>query len=96
MPQKLACRMGMGESPDEKRRGPAPKPCCPAHALSYLAFIFAILISLCLSGRAPFAREARVVSVSCANIFLARHLQRLVTSESSITLIQKLFEGENL
>jgi hypothetical protein len=43
MQQKLACRMGMGESGDEKARVSARKPCRQAHALSYLAFIFAIL-----------------------------------------------------
>jgi hypothetical protein len=43
MLQKLARRMGMGESGDEKPRVPAPNPWCPAHALSVLAFLFAIL-----------------------------------------------------
>ena len=69
----------------------------PVDALTWLAMMFAILVHCGRPGARLLVVKAVLVSVSWGdNIFLARHLQRLVTSESSRTLMQKLFEGENL
>ncbi len=55
MLQKLACRMGMGESGNETIQVSAPEPCGSVNALSFLAMWFALSRSLDgeLDGVAP-------------------------------------------